>query len=274
MISKKKIFGVSIVLLVVCVFLFLRNNILILDDRHPESNEWVEVNNEIHEETQGMPLNESPGGEEKKEESKGQSPTINKKGYHIFINLDKFSMYVYKNGELIKTYPVSGGKASTPSPLGSWKIISKDTWGEGFGGAWLGFNVPWGKYGIHGTIYPWLIGNSNASKGCIRMKNNHVKELYKLVPHGTVVTIEHAGWVFRTLKSGDVGSDVYMIQTKLKKLGYYKGYPDGRFGTSLKQCITKFQKEHKLTAKGVVNRQTYNKIDNLFNEKEEKPEEE
>ncbi|MFZ5987103.1 MAG: L,D-transpeptidase family protein [Bacillota bacterium] len=29
--------------------------------------------------------------------------------------------------------------------------------------------VEWGKYGIHGTKYPWFIGKQNASHGCIRM---------------------------------------------------------------------------------------------------------
>jgi hypothetical protein len=69
---------------------------------------------------------------------------IVRKGVYIFINLDELKMYVYKDGCLLKSYPISGGKPSTPSPLGTWKIISKAEWGEGFGGGWLGFNVPWG----------------------------------------------------------------------------------------------------------------------------------
>ncbi len=165
-----------------------------------------------------------------------------------------------KNGELLKTYPVSGGKPSTPSPLGTWKVVGKDTWGEGFGGAWMAFNVPWGKYGIHGTIYPWFIGKSNASKGCIRMKNKDVRELYKLVPHGTTVTIVHSAWVFRTLRDGDVGSDVLDIQKALKRLGHFQGYPDGKYRAALTGAVKKFQKANKLSTNGKVNQQTYNTI--------------
>lgn len=65
-------------------------------------------------------------------------------GHFIYINLDSLILSLYKDGSLIRTYPVSGGKTNTPSPTGTWKIITKSTWGEGFGGSWLGLNVPWG----------------------------------------------------------------------------------------------------------------------------------
>lgn len=42
-------------------------------------------------------------------------------------------------------------------------------------------------YRIHGTDAPWTIGQ-NVSKGCIRMHNNHVVELYNKVRVGTKVT--------------------------------------------------------------------------------------
>ncbi|MFP7570036.1 L,D-transpeptidase [Marivita sp. S2033] len=41
---------------------------------------------------------------------------------------------------------------------------------------------------IHGTTAPRSIGRS-VSNGCIRMLNEHVKELYERVPIGTVVTV-------------------------------------------------------------------------------------
>ena len=132
--------------------------------------------------------------------------------FRIHINLDNLTMYVYKNEDLIKTYPVSGGRSSLPSPEGNWSIVSKDTWGDGFGGAWLGLNVPWGKYGIHGTTEPWFVGKKNVSKGCIRMKNEDVKELYFLVPYCVSVTIEHKEKPFRIIKSGAIGSDVLKLQ--------------------------------------------------------------
>jgi lipoprotein-anchoring transpeptidase ErfK/SrfK len=41
---------------------------------------------------------------------------------------------------------------------------------------------------IHGTTQPNSIGKS-VSNGCIRMLNEHVKDLYERVPVGTVVTV-------------------------------------------------------------------------------------
>lgn len=55
-------------------------------------------------------------------------------------------------------------------------------------GSWMGLNVPWGQFGIHGTLDPYSVGWSS-SHGCIRMNNNEVVELYKIVPIGTKVTI-------------------------------------------------------------------------------------
>ena len=42
-------------------------------------------------------------------------------------------------------------------------------------------------YRIHGTDAPWTIGQ-NVSKGCIRMHNEHVVELYNRINVGTKVT--------------------------------------------------------------------------------------
>jgi lipoprotein-anchoring transpeptidase ErfK/SrfK len=43
-------------------------------------------------------------------------------------------------------------------------------------------------YRIHGTDAPWTIGQA-VSKGCIRMYNEDVLDLYPRVPVGTVVTV-------------------------------------------------------------------------------------
>jgi lipoprotein-anchoring transpeptidase ErfK/SrfK len=44
------------------------------------------------------------------------------------------------------------------------------------------------SYRIHGTDAPWTIGTA-ASKGCIRMYNEDVLDLYPRVPIGTKVTV-------------------------------------------------------------------------------------
>ncbi|MEO0729215.1 MAG: L,D-transpeptidase [Pseudomonadota bacterium] len=58
-------------------------------------------------------------------------------------------------------------------------------------------------YRIHGTDAPWTIGK-NVSKGCIRMHNSHVEDLYRRVRTGTRVT---ATWKrFRTSTHASAGS--------------------------------------------------------------------
>ena len=96
-------------------------------------------------------------------------------------------------------------------------------------GSWLGLNVPWGKFGIHGTLDPYSVGWAS-SHGCIRMNNSEVAELYKIVPVGTKVTIVDGvygpfGKGCRDLKSGMYGADVMEIQKKLKKLGFFARKP-------------------------------------------------
>ncbi len=118
-------------------------------------------------------------------------------------------------------------------------------------------NVPWGKYGIHGTLYPWFIGRSNESKGCIRLLSNDAAELYKLVPYGTTVTIEQKNRPFRVLMNGDVGSDVRDLQKALNSLGYYEGSIDGRYGDALYDSVLQFQKDHNLEPSGNTNKKTF-----------------
>lgn len=176
--------------------------------------------------------------------------TKQRKNLVILVDVTSSRLSVFQDSKLIKEYTVAGGKPSTPSPIGTWKIIQKDTWGDGFGGFWMGFNVPWGKYGIHGTIYPNSIG-WNSSHGCIRMRNKDVAELYKMTPYGTPVIIYggpygNYGEYLRVLKPGDTGADVYQIQKELKLKGYFNGTPDGVYREWMKSAIHKYQKDHHL----------------------------
>lgn len=43
-------------------------------------------------------------------------------------------------------------------------------------------------YRIHGTTEPWTIGKA-VSNGCVRMVNEHVEDLYELVPVGAQVVV-------------------------------------------------------------------------------------
>jgi len=170
--------------------------------------------------------------------------------YKILVDVEASELYLLQDNELVKTYKCSGGKWSTPSPIGTWTIISKAKWGEGFGGSWMGLNVPWGQFGIHGTLEQGSIGWAS-SHGCIRMKNSEVAELYKIIPIGTKVTIVDGvygafGKGFRNLKSGMYGSDILEIQKRLKELGFFTGIPNGKFGSATEKAVQEYCKNNNL----------------------------
>ena len=181
----------------------------------------------------------------------------------LFIDLDAKRMTVFLDGSVVATYPVSGGKPETPSPVGTWTIVSIASWGEGFGGSWLGLDVPWGTYGIHGTKTPWVVGQRNVSHGCIRMRDEDVAKLKKIVTLGTVVHIRHNSLPFRELKNGMIGSDVRRVQAMLRQLGFYSGSADGVFGNETMRAVIAFQQAHGLKADGVVDRATFDLMASL-----------
>jgi lipoprotein-anchoring transpeptidase ErfK/SrfK len=120
------------------------------------------------------------------------------------IHVDKSeNVLVLKDGgQVLKRYVVSTGRNNS-TPVGKYKIINKledPTWYKPGGGIikagdkkneigtrWMGLSKK--GYGIHGTIEPQRLGKQ-VSHGCIRMKNEEIEELFKLVPTGTPVTIK------------------------------------------------------------------------------------
>ena len=105
----------------------------------------------------------------------------------IVIRVKSRKLDLYRQNNLYKTYPVAVGKLLTPTPKGSFRIINKSiNPGGPYGTRWMGLSKP--HIGIHGTNNPASIGKA-ASKGCIRMHNKDVEELYNLVEIGTRVNI-------------------------------------------------------------------------------------
>lgn len=187
------------------------------------------------------------------------------KKYMILVDVEDCRLFLIENGQCVKSYLVAPGKHSTPSPTGLFKIVHKGDWGEGFGGRWMGFNVPWGQYGIHGTIYPESIGG-HTSHGCIRMWNEEVKELYDIVQEGTPVLIVNGPYGpfeqgLRTLELGDAGRDVKEVQMILKEKGFYKYNPDGIFGSGLLGVLHNFQKSKGLPKRNWIGKEEYKALD-------------
>ncbi|MGI6550783.1 MAG: L,D-transpeptidase family protein [Syntrophomonadales bacterium] len=172
------------------------------------------------------------------------------------------TLTVLIGGKFHKQYRVAVGKPETPTPLGDWRIVHRSTnWGSGFGTRWMGLNVPWGIYGVHGTNKPYSIG-SYASHGCIRMFNNSVEEVYPLTRVGNLVRIidtrqpalpKLSG---RKLKEGMSGQEIVYLQWHLKAHGIPVSC-DGRFGPWTTWALQYFQTLYCLPASGEVDEATY-----------------
>ena len=107
--------------------------------------------------------------------------------YRIIIYPARRILELYQGTQRIRYYPIAVGKKSTPTPPGHYTIATKTMYPGGvFGSRWLGLSIP--HYGIHGTNNPSSIGQA-VSKGCIRMHNHDVENLFQLVGIGTPVTI-------------------------------------------------------------------------------------
>jgi lipoprotein-anchoring transpeptidase ErfK/SrfK len=132
----------------------------------------------------------------------GQKIKVSNIKFSILVDKSQKILMLKADDEIFKTYRVAVGKASTPTPIGTFKIVNKlvdPPWypkGGGMipagdpknvlGSRWLGISKE--SYGIHGTVDPSSIGK-DATDGCVRLKNEDVEELYSIVPDGTEVTI-------------------------------------------------------------------------------------
>ncbi len=165
------------------------------------------------------------------------------KNIKIVIDTDRLVLSLFIDGKLFNQYPVAIGKYSSPSPVGEWKIDSKGyETGGSFGTRWMGLNVPWGNYGIHGTNRPWSVGWP-ASAGCFRMYNEDIELIYNWLPLGTPVTVQGAYDMPRgPLQPGFGSPEVVPLQAKLRERGFYLfGPTDGDYGLMTKLAVKMFQ---------------------------------
>lgn len=107
--------------------------------------------------------------------------------YSIQISISRKRLILYRNGQVVKEYPIAVGKIVTATPVGDFVIVNREpNPGGPFGVLWLSLSKI--HYGIHGTNDPSSIGKA-VSLGCIRMYNQDVLELASIVPNGTKVLI-------------------------------------------------------------------------------------
>ena len=177
----------------------------------------------------------------------------------VLVELNSLTLTILVDRKPFRSFPVAIGKLETPSPVGSWKVVSKGYWAKGKT-KWLGLSVPYGIYGIHGTNQPWSIGR-RASNGCIRMDNNHIETVYQWIKQGTPVYIDGNPFRdYRVLKRGLTGSDVYYLQIRLKQLGYYPKKPTGIFDYWTETAVQQYQTALKLPATGEITSKEYYRL--------------
>lgn len=118
----------------------------------------------------------------------------------IVVSLPDRRLALLEDGQVKQMYTVAVGKASTPSPTGTFTIVGRVSnptyYHDGkvvppgpanpVGERWIGLSKA--GYGIHGTNAPRSIGHA-ASHGCIRMARPDLQQLFAQVRTGDTVEI-------------------------------------------------------------------------------------
>jgi lipoprotein-anchoring transpeptidase ErfK/SrfK len=118
----------------------------------------------------------------------------------IIVSIQDHKLALVEDGEVKKVYPVATGRAETPSPTGTFRVVNRVTnptyYHQGkqvepgpqnpVGTRWIGLDKK--GYGIHGTNAPNSIGKS-ASHGCIRMAKKDLEQFFEMVRPGDVLEI-------------------------------------------------------------------------------------
>lgn len=164
------------------------NIVLVLGDRvDPTGRLWIRVRLAVLDEpSTGWVPREALGGY-------GTVTT------HLFVDLDSLRATLFRDGRAIFRADVGVGQPSWPTPRGEFYIRNKL---RGYASPMYGpiafgtsarsrVLTDWpadGFVGIHGTDRPDLLPG-RVSHGCIRMRNDDILRLAKLMPVGTPLTI-------------------------------------------------------------------------------------
>jgi L,D-transpeptidase ErfK/SrfK len=120
--------------------------------------------------------------------------------FSAIVEADSFLLTIHAYGYFVRAYPIGIGKDNT-TPLGKLAVLNKvvkpqytdphgrvvdpDDPQNPLGPRWLDLG---NSYGIHGTIDPSSIGKAE-SRGCIRMRNPDVLEVFDMLGVGSEVSI-------------------------------------------------------------------------------------
>lgn len=125
----------------------------------------------------------------------------------LLVRLKERRVYLKQGDTILVSYPIAIGRRGWETPTGQFRIqrLARDPlwrhpWkghiiGPGpqnpLGDRWIGFWTDGqNAIGFHGTPHEELIGQA-VSHGCLRMRNQDVRDLFDQVRIGTPVVVEH-----------------------------------------------------------------------------------
>jgi len=126
---------------------------------------------------------------------------------NVVVDLESRTLLYRHGDEVLRTWIVGIGRQGHETPVGTYVVGGKQpepSWmpvgapalpyghpENPLGTRWISWDRD-GKptsYGFHGTSDPSGVGGT-VSKGCIRMHNEHVEELYELLPTGATIVVQ------------------------------------------------------------------------------------
>lgn len=138
------------------------------------------------------------------------------KGQQVILNIPQLRLFLFQDGKLIKTYPITVGKASTQTPLGEYKIgakVANPTWSvprsiqkemaasgkavqksvppgpkNPLGPVFVRLGEPRLGLGIHGTNVPSSVPGVR-SHGCVRLQSPNALDFAATVQSGADATV-------------------------------------------------------------------------------------
>jgi hypothetical protein len=129
-------------------------------------------------------------------------------GVRILVSLPQQKAWVFDDGKLVDTTPVSTGKKGHSTPVGTFPILQKKVHHRSnkYSNAPMPFmqRLTWTGIAIHAGALPGY----PASHGCIRLPRSFAKKLYSLTDFGTKVTITRE-------KPGDAQAALALIEAKV-----------------------------------------------------------
>ncbi|PIT60858.1 hypothetical protein BHC57_03330 [Snodgrassella alvi] len=157
-------------------------------------------------------------------------------GQQVILNIPQLRLFLFQDGKLIKTYPMTVGKASTQTPLGEYKIgakVTNPTWSvprsiqkemaasgkpvqtsvppgpsNPLGPVFVRLGAPRLGLGIHGTNVPSSVPGVR-SHGCVRLRSPNALDFAAAVQSGADAAVIYQQASVNTDEQNDIWIAVY-----------------------------------------------------------------